>query len=175
MRSSYAQFQALILNQETLWAGVAVSFFFLLFRFYVRLKIFRRLHIEDALVLAAWLMNLANAAIWQKNSKNLYLFIAVESGQMARPAPEHFSYIYTEFHSMFASYILFYTALWSIKLSFLLFFRELGNDIRRQRIFWYCVLAYTVASYITCLGMIDYKCLLESGGLGKTISDHDNA
>ena len=175
MQSTYAQVWALTLNQGTLWAGVAVSFVFLLFRFYVRLKIFRRLHIEDPFVLAAWLMNLVNAAVWQKNAKSLYLVIAVESGQIPRPMPEHFSYVYTVLHSFFASYLLFYTALWSIKLSFLFFFRNLGNGIRRQRIFWYWVLAYTIASYITCLCMIDYKCLLEPGGEGKFVLDYEKA
>ena len=120
-------------------------------------------------------MNLANAAIWQKNAKMLYVIIAVNSGQIPTPTPEQFSYVYTELHSLFASYLLYYTALWSIKLSFLLFFRNLGNDIRRQRIFWYCVLAYTIASYITCIGMIDYKCTMEPGGLGKTIFHHEKA
>ena len=120
-------------------------------------------------------MNLANAAIWQKNAKTLYMVIAVNSGQIPRPTPEQSSYNYTELRCLFASYLLYYTALWSIKLSFLLFFRNIGNDIRRQRIFWYWVLACTVASYMACLGMIDYKCLLEPGGLGMIIFNHEKA
>ena len=102
-------------------------------------------------------MNLANAALWQKTANELYAVIAVDNVQRSLPP----------LHSIFTSYLLYYTALWSIKLSFLLFFRKLGIDIRRQRIFWYCVLGYTVASYIICLGTIDYKCLVEPGGLGK--------
>ena len=153
--------------QGTLWAGVVVSLCFLLFRFYVRLKIFRRLHFEDPFVFAAWLMNLVNAVIWQKTATELYLVIAVESGQIDMPLPEYISHVYIQLHALFASYLLYYTALWSVKLSFLFFFRNLGNDIRRQRIFWYCVFAYTIASYFTCLGIIDYKCLVEQKGLGK--------
>ena len=152
-----------------MWAGVAISFCFLLFRFYVRLKLFRRLHIEDPLVLAAWLMNLAYAVVWQKNANKLYSVIAVQSGQISMVPPQFASYLETELHSQFASYLLWLTALWSIKLSFLLFFRNLGNHIRRQMILWYCVLGYTVASYVACLGMADYRCVGEKQGLGKII------
>ena len=144
-----------------------MSFCFLLFRFYVRLKIFRRLHIEDPFVLAAWLMNLANAVVWQKNANQLYTLIAVESGVVTMPPPELIPHIYVGLHSLFASSLLYYTALWSVKLSFLMFFRNLDNSIRRQRMLWYCVLAFTLATYITCLGMINYKCVVEAGGLGK--------
>lgn len=150
-----------------MWAGVAVSFCFLLFRFYVRLKIFRRLHIEDPFVLAAWLMNLANAVIWQKSANELYSVIAVESGQLTIPPPEYFSSVYIELHSLFASELLYYTALWSVKFSFLLFFRNLRNDIRRQMILWYWVLAFTIASYVGCLCMINYKCLVVPRGIGR--------
>ncbi|CAD6588374.1 MAG: hypothetical protein ASARMPRED_003539 [Alectoria sarmentosa] len=123
-------------GKGTLWAGVAVSFCFLTFRVYVRLKIFRRLHIEDPFVLAAWLMNLANTIVWQKTAKKLYSVIAVESGQIFMPPPEYSSYLYIELQSLFASELLYYTALWSVKLSFLLFFRNLGNNIRRQMLLW---------------------------------------
>lgn len=146
---------------------MAVSFCFLLFRFYVRLKIFRRLHLEDPFVFAAWLMNLVNVVIWQKTANQLYLVIAVASGQILMPLPEYISHVHIELHSQLASYLLYYTALWSVKLSFLFFFRNLGNDIRRHRILWYCVLAYTTASYLICVGMVDYQCLVEQRGLGK--------
>lgn len=153
----------------TLWTGVAVSFCFLLFRFYVRLKIFSRLHIEDSFVLAAWLMNLANAVVWQNNANELYSAFAVES----MPAPVYLSHVYVQLHSLFASELLYYTALWSVKLSFLLFFRNLGNYIRRQMMIWYCVLAFTIASYITCLCMMDFRCLVGPRGLAECQSAHN--
>lgn len=144
-----------------------MSFCFLLFRFYVRLKIFRRLHLADPFVLAAWLMSLANAVVWQKNADQLYMVIAVESGVMKMQPPELMPHIYIGLRSVFASSLLYYTALWSVKISFLLFFRNLDNSIRRQRMIWYCVLTFTLASYMICLAMIEYKCLSEAGGLGK--------
>lgn len=150
-----------------MWAGVAISFCFLLFRFYVRVKIFRRLHIEDPFVLAAWLMNLVNVVVWQETANQLYSIIAFESGQISMPPSEYYSRSYSELHGLFASYLLYYTALWSVKLSYLLFFRTLGNSIRPQRILWYWVFAFTMASYVACLSMINYRCLAEPRSLGK--------
>ena len=115
-------------------------------------------------------MNLAYAVIWQKNADKLYTVIAVESGQISMPRPQFVSYLENELRSQFASHLLWLTALWSIKLSFLLFFRKLGNHIRRQMILWYCVLGYTAATYFTCLGMADYRCVEGEKSLGKVIS-----
>lgn len=120
-------------------------------------------------------MNLAYAILWQSVAKKLYSVIAVESGQIYMPSPEFFSCVYIELHSLLASFLLYYTALWSIKLSFLLFFRNLCKPLRRQMILWYYVLGYTIVSYITCLCTIDYRCLATSGGLGKNSSSQAEA
>lgn len=144
----------------TLWTGVAVSFCFLLFRFYVRLKTFRRLDIDDPFVFVAWLMILANAIVWQVTSKEIYIIIAVDTGQILMAKPEYISRVSILHRSLIATYFLYYTALWSIKISFLLFFRNLSKTIRRQMLLWYLVSAITIASYISCLCMINYKCLV---------------
>lgn len=120
-------------------------------------------------------MNLAYAILWHNVANKLYSVIAVDSGQIRMPPPEYLSCVYVELHSLLASFLLYYTALWSIKLSFLLFFRKLCQSIRGQMILWYYVLGYTIVSYITCLGMIDYRCLARPGGLGKNSSSQAEA
>ncbi len=115
-------------------------------------------------------MTLANAIIWQKTANELYSVIAVDSGQISMPQPEYLSYVYVELHNLYASYVLYYTALWSVKISFLLFFHNFSNYIRQQMVLWYCVLAFTIASYVACLCMMDYRCLVEPRGLGKRSS-----
>lgn len=115
-------------------------------------------------------MNLVFAALWQKNANKLYSDLAVKSGKISIPPAEFVSYLEIGVRSELASSLLWVTALWSIKISFLLFFRDLGKHIRRQMMLWYCVLGYTVASYITCLGLADYGCVAAKQGLGKFIS-----
>ncbi|CAF9936601.1 MAG: hypothetical protein HETSPECPRED_010382 [Heterodermia speciosa] len=148
--------------QGFLWAGVVVSFCFFMFRIFVRIKVFRRLFPDDALVLAAWFMLIAYAAIWQWCGDQLYLSVAVASGKLLMPPPDFLDQLETFLHGLFVAYYMFYTLLWSIKMSFLLFFWKLGHNVRRQRPLWWSVFAFTVASYAVCLGLVDYSCLLGS-------------
>ena len=133
-----------------------------MFRIFVRVKVFRRLFPDDALVLAAWLMLIAYAAIWQWCGNQLYLSIAVASGRLLMPPPDFLDQLETFLHGLFVAYYMFYTLLWSIKMSFLLFFWKLGHNVRRQRPLWWSVFGFTVASYAVCLGLVDYGCLLGS-------------
>ena len=149
---------------------MAVSFAFLGFRICVRLKFFRRLYIDDALVIAAWLMTVANAAIWQAAIEPLYLTVAITSGQVAMPPPDYVTttfFVYT--HSQFATIVLYYTSLYTIKLSFLFFFRILGDKVRRQQIIWWSALAFVVAAYLITFSLLDFKCLVgpKSKAIGK--------
>lgn len=65
--------------------------------------------------------------------------------------------------------VMFYIGLWSIKLSFLIFFYRLGDQIRSYQIFWCIVLAITIASGLVCIGDIQYHCL--SGPIEKVLVD----
>lgn len=58
--------------------------------------------------------------------------------------------------------VFFYTGLWSVKLSFLVFFKRLGQNVRNQQIVWWTVLLITIGSYLACLSIIDYRCLASS-------------
>ena len=55
--------------------------------------------------------------------------------------------------------VFFYTSLWAVKTSFLLFFRRLGHNVTGQKVLWWCVFAFTLASYFVCIGDIQYSCL----------------
>ena len=61
-----------------------------------------------------------------------------------------------------ATFPLFYTCLWSVKISVLVFFHRLGQKVRGQRIWWWCVLGVTIATWATCIGDIQYPCLLRA-------------
>ena len=61
-------------------------------------------------------------------------------------------------HLQAGVWILSMTALWLVKFSFLLFFRKLGNHVRRQKILWWAVLGFTSASYVVCIGLGPFEC-----------------
>ena len=54
--------------------------------------------------------------------------------------------------------ILFYSALWCIKFSFLALFYRLSSKIKKFRIWWFIVCFFTAGVYIASVGDIEYKC-----------------
>ena len=129
-------------------------------RIYIRIKIFHRLSVDDAFLIMAWLMTLANASIWQAIWDALCLSIALISGKLRVLPPDVLPESHKFLRSLYAAYLISYSSLWSVKLSFLFFFRGLGHRIKRQRIIWWAVLAFVLASYAVCIGTLDYRCLL---------------
>ena len=68
----------------------------------------------------------------------------------------------TFLRSVVAINIMYYTSLWIVKLSFLIFFRRLGQNVRGGGIWWWCVTGFTVATWATCIGSLDIQCLTRS-------------
>lgn len=140
------------------WGGVVITALVFAFRIYVRLRSFRRLFADDVLVFIAWSMLTSNALIWQLNKDALYDNIAVSSGQLFPPKSfARDSERYLRGSTVIIAF--FYSGLWSVKLSFLIFFKRLGQKVRGQKILWWIVLGITIASYFAVLGTIQYRCL----------------
>ena len=100
------------------WSGTAISLLLVLFRLYVRIKSFKKFYVDDAFVLASWVMLLATAIIWQCVGGDFYQLLAVLSGEL-QPLPPTFatdSQMYLR--ASVAIFVLFYSCLWSVKLSF---------------------------------------------------------
>ena len=155
-----------------LWTGVAVSFCFLAFRGYVRLKVFHRLFLDDILVLLAWLMFLVNIILYQILLPTVYLIIkvyrAVPTEGLAA-IPEDFPAKLDFFDRAYmVSNFAFWCCLWSIKASFLVFFRKLGYHVARQNVLWWCALSITVIGFVINFAIWDYKCSV--GKIGVTTS-----
>lgn len=150
-----------MISQSLGWGGVAITALVFAFRIYVRLRLFRRLFADDALVLIAWLMLASNALIWQLNQDDLYTTIAVLAGQQipSKSFPRD-----TERYLRGSAVVIvfFYSGLWSVKLSFLIFFKRLMRNVRKQKILWWTVLGITILSYFAVLGTIPYNCLVSS-------------
>ncbi|KAF2113622.1 hypothetical protein BDV96DRAFT_688594 [Lophiotrema nucula] len=61
-----------------------------------------------------------------------------------------------------AAMIAMYVGVWAIKLSFLLFFKRLGAQIKEYIVAWYVVLVITVGCGAVSLGMQQYRCIFAS-------------
>ena len=100
------------------------------------LEIFKKLFWDDVFAILAWLLALSTATIWQVSSKSTYQSLAV--------------------------WLCFYTGLWAVKISFLLFFKRLGQNVASQQILWWCVFVFTVVAYVISMGDMPYTCLADS-------------
>lgn len=133
---------------------------FLTVRLYARWRSFKRLWIDDAFVIFAWLLALLTAIGWQVFARYMYQFKAVTRGKLW-PEPVNFVKNSEKYYrgSVIVN-VFFYTSLWAVKFSFLLFFRRLGKNVSGwHRAFFWTVLGFTIATYLVCLGDIHYSCL----------------
>ena len=104
-------------------------------------------------------MLLANAIIWQHFKTELYFVSDVQRGRKS-PPPDFLRKIDEWRHGQLAAIFLLTTSLWCVKLSFLVFFRGLGRNVQRQRIIWWFVLAFVIASYFAVLLTTNWRCLV---------------
>lgn len=124
------------------------------------MKAFHRFYADDVFVLLSWLLLLATAIMWQFVSQYWYQIQEVASGHLY-PPPATYTADSERYLRMSVPIIaFFYTGLWSVKLSFLLFFRRLGNKVRGQKLHWWIVTAFTLATWCTCIATIHYNCLV---------------
>ncbi|KAJ5300656.1 uncharacterized protein N7443_005658 [Penicillium atrosanguineum] len=150
-----------------LWVLTGTSFLFLTFRIHVQLRSFRRLFIDDFIVSFAWVVILSAAILWQVEGKVLYESYAVSAG--TTPLTATFLPRFNKLMRCLAPLeILFYSALWSVKFSFMTFFYRLSSKIKYLRNWWYIVLFATISVYIASIGDIEYKCSL--GGIDFIIN-----
>ena len=114
------------------------------------------------MVLLACLFLMTNTLIWQFGKDDLYETIAVASGQLYPPPADLANHATSYLRKSVAVIAFFYSGLWAIKLSFMLFFRRLGQNVTGQKYLWWTILVIVVASWLASLGTIHYRCLTGS-------------
>ena len=145
-----------------LWGGVAVSLCFVLFRGYVRLRLFRHLFADDILVLSAWLMLFANAIVWQVGAGAMYELTAISNGSMPSPPPDIISQFILFLHLQIPVSLLNICGIWAVKLSFMCFFKKLGHNVKGQKWLWRGVLLAVITAFAICIGVTYWPCLVSS-------------
>lgn len=140
------------------WAAAAVAFPFVPLRLYVRWKVFRRLFIDDAFVVLAYLLLLTFSCYWQVRVKSFYVVLEVAAGH-ALPGPD-FRYHYSHYLKVhLICFVLYGFSLWSVKLAFLIFFKRLGHRIRYQYIAWWIVFVWNIVAFIAFMGYANWRCM----------------
>lgn len=127
-------------------------------RFTIRLVSFRRLFIEDYLMLFSLLSLVAIAAVLQRFLGDIYTMIAVQN-QLITPGPDFYDKLLSGLQADGVALILNTLGIWAIKLNFLSFFRGFGRQIKTYILFWWISLTLVVACGIVQLGVIPYRCM----------------
>ena len=106
-------------------------------------------------------MLLGNAIIWNFAKKGLYTLLNVNAG--LEPFPPDFAQQVVQYLQLTSGVqVMFFTSLWFIKFSFLVFFRRLGQNVRWQNQIWWIVTGFVAAGYPVAIGTVQWKCLLSS-------------
>ncbi len=146
------------MGQGVIWGGLAIAIIFVAVRIFARLKAFKKLYADDIFVLLALTLALATAILWQVFGEAMFELMAVSSGA-GLPGPNFVTNSENYSKASVAVIFFFYSTLWSIKVSFLLFFKRLGKNVRRQNLLWWPIFGFTTATYFACIGTIQYGCL----------------
>ncbi|KAI1736964.1 hypothetical protein F4680DRAFT_235602 [Xylaria scruposa] len=145
----------------TLWFGAAFTTISVTARLIIRRAILKRLQVEDYLVIVAVCLHVSSAILWTILGDNLYL--TLDSVKNILDIQTFLDRSGLSLHANLANYVIVWTGLWCVKLSFMAFFYGLGRHIKAQRYLWTSVLIFIVASYFVCIGVLDYRCLSSTG------------
>lgn len=123
----------------------------------IRLVCFRRLLLEDYLVLASVAILIGIAVTLQRFLADIYLMMHVENG-LAVPGPDFADRMLAGLRADGAVLILDTVGIWLIKLNFLVFFYRLGHQIKAYLIAWWISLVFIISCLAVLLGIIPYSC-----------------
>lgn len=126
-------------------------------RAYIRWAVFRKLLVDDWLMLFALILMCATSVLGQLWLKHVYTLVAVGNGAM--PGPTFLDDAHTGLLAFGSASLLWYIGIWVVKFNFLIFFYRLGHQVTPYLIFWWIVLVITLGCGATGIGLMQYECL----------------
>ncbi|RYC55255.1 hypothetical protein CHU98_g10949 [Xylaria longipes] len=145
----------------TVWSGVGISGLTLGCRLYSRYRGPGRVFWDDVFAIASFILVSVSAALWQWAARDMYYVLDVEAG-LDTYHPDFVSRAQRWLLVSLIIYLLFYTSLFLIKLSFLYFFRRLGQGIDFYQYFWWPIMFASLVTFIVSISDTRYQCLAGS-------------
>ncbi|KAI1768439.1 hypothetical protein GGR53DRAFT_462406 [Hypoxylon sp. FL1150] len=146
-------------GHTVLWLSASLMTIAFATRAYVRVACFRRLFIEDWFMFLSLCMFIANAALGTIIMQPLYDLVHLADGNFV-PGPDFEENTMAALRGFAGSTILANLGVWTIKLSFLLFFYRFGHQLQRFLILWWFVFVVVITSGITQVGITQFDCML---------------
>ena len=144
------------------WVFFALCIVAFSVRAYIRYATFRRLVLEDYLMLVALAMHSVEAVLIQLYVGYMCDVEAVEKGDVSKIGPDFFPNSKLGFTALGVTVNLTIVGVLIVKINFLIFFKRLGAGLRRFNIAWWAVTIFTVAGAIAQIGMQTFGCFFGS-------------
>lgn len=148
----------LTIIQGVIWGGFAIAVICMALRTFSRIKTFKSLYTDDIFAFLALALALASAILWQIHAQAMFDLMAVSAG-IKMPGADFVTNSEAYSKASGVVIILFYSTLWSVKFSFLLFIRRLGSHVAKVEFLWWPITVFTICTYFACIGTIQYNCL----------------
>jgi len=132
-----------------IWLSVAIAILFAIIRTAIRLRVYRHLFADDGAVYLALTILVSMGVMYQIITPTMFeLERLLTPG--AVPSANFVQEAALFLKLQFAIIILFWTTLWAVKLSFLLYCRTLFAGLPNQLLWWWLVSVFAGMAYLGC-------------------------
>lgn len=135
--------------QTIIWLVVAIAILFAIFRFAIRYTL-RKLLYDDLAVAVAWLLLLSLAIMYKHAIPIMFELDKVAKGEEMLTQSFLRVRAPTFLKLQFAIIVLFWTTIWTVKISFLIFYWSLFTGLEDHRRGWWVVAGFTALGYFLC-------------------------
>lgn len=122
---------------------------FVIARTAINFYVHRSVSIDLAFVYFALAILISTAGIYTKITPIMFELDKV-SGMEEAPGPGFEDRADLFLRCQFALIVLFWTAVWAVKCSILMYYKNLFNKLPRQKRHWWMVFGYVGLSYLAC-------------------------
>lgn len=140
--------------QGVIWGIEALTCVLLAVRLTSRLRSQRRLFWDDGFIIFALILTLITAALWQWAAPTMYWTLRISEGdaELTISLEDFFEKLKLWLRVTFLAAIFFYTSLTAVKISFLLFFRRLGDRVYHFDWYWWPTLFFVLTTWVIGIG-----------------------
>lgn len=144
-------FQLTVLTpcQGVIWLSVALAIVFVVLRTFIRLHVSKQISTDDVCIYIALAILISMAVLYNLVAPTMFWLDRVNSGQ-EKPTPDLLAPSDFYLRCQFAIILLFWTTLWLVKLSILMFYKSMFNRLPLQITFWWVVVGFVALAYIGC-------------------------
>lgn len=150
------------LAQTIIWLVVAIAILFALFRFGIRIIALRKLLADDVAVAGALLLLLSLAVMYEYAIPIMFDVVKVAKGEEEFTASfQTRATVYLKLQ--FAIIVLFWTTIWVVKISFLIFYRSIFAGLPEYMLGWWLAASFSALTYLLSWAFQLASCIPISG------------